>query len=104
VGPVTIAIALIRHFRLLHRLSGDPAGPAAAIDRQRPPLNFRLRDRVLAELRRWRPAALDEALAESVALDLALRAPGSPPARALTERALLRIAGLARDGGRDGTR
>lgn len=98
VGPVTVAIALLRHLRLLHRLAGDPAGPEAAADRARPPLNFRLKARVLAELRRWAPARLDEALSEAVALDLGLRSSAPVPARALAERGLLRIAGMARGG------
>lgn len=97
-APVTICIALIRHLRLLHRLTGDPAGPQRAIERLRPPLNFRLRDRVLAETRGWQPARLDEALAEAVALDFALRSSSPVPARALTERVLIRIAGLTRAG------
>lgn len=98
VAAVTVAIALVRHIRLLHRLAGDPGGPDQAVERARPPLNFRLRARVLAELRRWAPARLDEALAEAVALDLALRSSAPVPARALAERGLLRIAGLARAG------
>lgn len=96
VAPVAVAIALIRHLRLLHRLAGDPAGPEQAAERQRPPLNFRLKERVLGELRRWRPERLDEAVAEAVALDLALRSSAPVPARALLERALIRLAAMAR--------
>ena len=98
VNAVTVAIALLRHLRLLHRLAGDPAGPDQAVERARPPLNFRVKARVLADLRRWAPARLDEALAEAVTLDLALRSSAPVPARALAERGLLRIAGLARAG------
>jgi DNA polymerase-3 subunit delta len=98
VAPVAVAIALLRHIRLMHRLAGDPAGPEAAADRLRPPLNFRVKGRVLADLRRWAPPRLDEALAEAVALDLGLRSSAPVPARALAERGLLRIAGLARGG------
>jgi len=97
-APVTIAIGLIRHLRLLHRLLGDPAGPQRTMERMRPPVNFRLRDRVLRESRLWRPERLDEALSEAVALDLALRSTSPVPARALTERILIRIAGMARQG------
>lgn len=94
VTPVAIAIALIRHMRLLHRLGGDAGG----IDRLRPPLNFRIKERVQREVRQWRPERLDEALAEAVALDLSLRSSSPVPARALVERALIRLAGLARGG------
>lgn len=97
-APVTIAIGLIRHLRLLHRLLGDPAGPQQALGAMRPPVNFRLRDRVLREVGLWRPERLDEALSEAVALDMALRSSQPVPTRALTERVLIRIAGLARPG------
>jgi DNA polymerase-3 subunit delta len=93
-APVGMAIALIRHLRLLHRLGDDPE----AVDRLRPPLNFRLKDQVSRQARLWSPARLDEALAEAVALDLGLRSSAPVPARALAERALIRIAGLARAG------
>jgi hypothetical protein len=52
----------------------------------------------LRESRLWRPERLDEALSEAVALDLALRSTSPVPARALTERILIRIAGMARQG------
>lgn len=90
--PVTIAIALVRHLRLLHRLASDPGG----VERARPPLNFRLKAKVEAQLRRWQPAKLDDALSEAVALDLSLRSSAPVPGRALAERALIRIASLAR--------
>jgi DNA polymerase-3 subunit delta len=96
VNPVTICIALIRQLRVLHRLAGDPAGPERAAERLRPPLNFRVKGQVMAALRRWQPAKLDEALAEAVALDFALRSSAPVPGRALAERALIRIASMAR--------
>jgi DNA polymerase III subunit delta len=98
VSPVAVCILLIRHMRLLHRLVGDPAGPDRAADRLRPPLNFKLKDRVLKQARAWRPERLDEALAEAVALDFALRSSTPVPGRALAERALIRVATLARGG------
>jgi len=96
--PVAVCIGLVRHLRLLHRLLGDPEGPARAMERLRPPVNFRLRDRLSREARQWRAERLDDALGEAVALDFALRSSAPVPARALTERALIRIAGLARPG------
>jgi DNA polymerase III subunit delta len=98
VSPVAICILLIRHIRILHRLAGDPAGPDRAVDRLRPPLNFKLKDRVLKQARAWHPDRLDEALAEAVALDFALRSSAPVPGRALAERALIRVANLARGG------
>jgi DNA polymerase III subunit delta len=98
VSPVAICILLIRHIRILHRLAGDPAGPDRAVDRLRPPLNFKLKDRVLKQARAWHPDRLDEALAEAVALDFALRSSAPVPGRALAERALIRVASLARGG------
>jgi len=98
VQPVAICIALVRHLRLLHRLSGDPQGPQRAIERLRPPPAYRLRDRLLRQSALWRGERLDDALSEVVALDLALRSSSPVPARALTERILIRIAGMVRQG------
>jgi DNA polymerase III subunit delta len=99
VNPVALCIPLIRHFRMLHRLVGDPAGPDRAAERLRPPLNFKVKDRVLKQARQWRPDRLDEALSEVVSLDFALRSSAPVPGRALAERALIRVATLARGGG-----
>ncbi len=99
VSPVTMALALLRHLRLLHWLASEPAGAAAALERLRPPLPFRLRNRVLRELQRWEIRQLDAALTEAFQLDLSLRQSPVAPARALVERGFLKVAALARQRG-----
>lgn len=96
VNPVTICIGVQRHLRMLHRLMADPAGPEQAVERMRLP--FARKDRMLRQARLWRSERLDEALSEALALDFALRSSAPVPARALTERALIRLASLAQRG------
>lgn len=98
VTPVAICIGLLRHLRTLHRLMADPAGAERAVERMRPPLYGPRRERMLKQARLWRPARLDEALTDALDLDFALRSSAPVPARALTERVLIRLAGMARSG------
>lgn len=98
VAPVAICIGLLRHLRVLHRLLADPAGPDRAVERLRPPLYGPRRERLLQQARLWRPARLDDALTDALALDFALRSSAPVPGRALTERVLIRLAGMARAG------
>jgi DNA polymerase-3 subunit delta len=92
VAPVSLAIAAGRHFRLLHAAAVEPGGAEAALARARPPVWGRQRDGLLAQLRHWTPARLERAMALIGETDLVLRSGGEVPARALVERALLRIA------------
>ncbi|MCC6306473.1 MAG: DNA polymerase III subunit delta [Rhodobacteraceae bacterium] len=99
VTPVALAVAAGRHFRLLHAAAADPAGPAPAIARARPPVFGPRRDRLVAQARGWGLARLEAALALILETDLALRSPSRAPAGAVIERCLIRLAMLARAGG-----
>jgi DNA polymerase-3 subunit delta len=92
VTPVALCIGATRHFRALLVAKADPAGPEAALNRARPPLNFRRKDALLRQVRRWDAAALDRALALLVDTDLQLRSSSRAPGLALVERALIRLA------------
>jgi DNA polymerase-3 subunit delta len=96
VTPVALCIAATRHFRAMLAAKADPAGPEAALNRARPPLNFRRKDALLRQVRMWDAAALDRALALLVETDLTLRSSARAPAMALVERALIRLAMLGR--------
>ena len=97
VQPVTMVIAAARHFRALHAAAADPAGPAQALSRQRPPIFGPRRDAMTAQARAWGPRKLEQALALLTDTDLALRSAGqTAPQAALVERLFIRLAVLAR--------
>ncbi len=86
-----LLIGAARHFRTLH--AAATLGTAAI----RPPLFGPRRARVERQARAWGAPRLEEALAILIEADLALRAPGArAPAMPVAERALVRLAMLAR--------
>lgn len=91
VTPVTLCIATLRHFRHLHVLLADPRGPGAAVERLRPPVYGARRDRLLRQSQAWRLAQVEEALAQLVETDLALRSSTRAPLAALVQRTLIRL-------------
>ncbi|MCC6001553.1 MAG: DNA polymerase III subunit delta [Pararhodobacter sp.] len=95
VAPVTLCIGALRHFRQLHRVTGDPRGPDQAVAGLRPPVFGPRRDRLLRQARRWPNEKVEIALGELITADLSLRSSSPPPAHALIERVLMRLAALA---------
>lgn len=96
VLPVTLCIGAMRHFRTLHAASSDPGGPAAGVQRMRPPVFGPRRDRILRQAEGWGLKRLEEALSLLVETDLTLRSTSKAPAMALMERALIRLAMMKR--------
>lgn len=96
VNPVTLCIGAMRHFRTLHLAASDPGGPWAGIARMRPPVFGPRRDRMQRQAQGWGMHKLEEALALLVETDLTLRSSSRVPAMAVMERALIRLAMLAR--------
>lgn len=92
VAPVRLCITAGQHFRTLHALAADPAAAPRRLQQIR---NFRARDAMQAQARRWTLARLETALAILLDTDLALRSAARAPAMPLMERALIRIARLA---------
>lgn len=99
VGPVALCVAAGRHFRALHAAAADPAGPAAALARMRPPVFGPRRERMQRQAAAWGVARLEQALALILETDLALRSPARAPAGAVVERCLIRLAMLGRNAG-----
>lgn len=95
IAAVTLAIMALRHFRALHVMSADPAGPAAGVQRLRPPVFGPRRDQLLSQAQRWGLVRLERALAELIEADLTLRSASNAPSMAVMERALIRLAMLA---------
>jgi DNA polymerase-3 subunit delta len=92
VAPVTLAIAAMRHFRMLYSAKAAPGGPASGLARMRPPVFGPRKDRLLRQAQAWSAPRLEEALRHLLETDLALRSSSRAPAAAVIERALLRLA------------
>jgi DNA polymerase-3 subunit delta len=95
---VGICIAATRHFRNLHAAASDPEGPARGIARARPPVHFKLRDRMVRQAGTWGLFKLEQAIGLLVDTDLQLRSAALAPQMAVMERVLIRLAMLV--GGR----
>lgn len=97
VAPVTICIMLLRHFSSLHAAASDPAGPAAALGRARPPVFGPRRDRMIRQAQAWGMHRLEEAAHLILDTDLKLRSAAQhAPAMALVERMLIRLGMMTR--------
>lgn len=96
VLPVSLCIQATRHFRTLHAAACDPGGVASGLARARPPVWGPRRDRMASQAQRWGAARLERALSDLVETDLRLRSSQRAPTMALMERALIRIAMMAR--------
>ncbi|MBL8645226.1 MAG: DNA polymerase III subunit delta [Rhodospirillaceae bacterium] len=102
ISPISIITAVARHFLRLHETRGrmnEGKSLEQALGMIRPPLFFKIRERFKAQAGRWGEAmivrALDllsEAEMQSKSTDM--------PAEAITERALMQIAGAAARRGR----
>lgn len=94
VLPVTICIAALRHFRILHAAATDPQGPGAGIQKAR--VNFKQKDAMGRQAGQWGVRPLEAAVAVLLETDLTLRSASKAPGMALMERALIRIAMMRR--------
>lgn len=89
VTAVALCIGATRHFRLLHAAAVDPAGKALFAVR-----NFKARERMQKQARKWGMRNLERALGMLTDTDLALRSAARAPAMAVMERTLIRLAML----------
>ena len=96
VAPVTLCIGAMRHFRQLHTVACDPGGVATGVGRLRPPVFGPRRDRIARHAGTWGRDRLELALTTLTDTDLQMRSAGATPDHALMERALIRLAMLAR--------
>lgn len=97
VAPVTICIMMLRHFTTLHAAAADPAGPAAALGRARPPVFGPRRDRMIRQAQAWGVHRLEDAMHLILDADLKLRSAAQhAPAMALVERMLIRLGMMTR--------
>lgn len=96
VAPVTLCIGAMRYFRQLHTAASDPGGAAAGVGRLRPPVFGPRRDKIVRQASHWGRDRLERALTALTDTDLQMRSSGATPDRALMERALIRLAMMAR--------
>ena len=102
VSPVRALGGLERHFQRLHWAAGRVAGGdsrAVAVNALRPPVFFKRRRRMEAQLARWSPAGIGRAMEVLLDAEIACKTAGAPAA-ALCARAAMRVAGAARRRGR----
>jgi DNA polymerase-3 subunit delta len=95
-GATGLVIAAGRRLRALHAAAVAPDGPEAALGRARPPVFGPRRARLAAQARALGAVQIERALGFALEADLALRSARPPPALALAERLLVRIATLER--------
>jgi DNA polymerase III subunit delta len=91
--PVRLVRAQANHFARLHRLAallegGEPA--AQVIERARPPIHFRRKDSIRAELQLWSAAEAARVLARLLEAEIACKTTGWP-ARVLCRHALFAV-------------
>ncbi|MEX0368429.1 MAG: DNA polymerase III subunit delta [Ruegeria sp.] len=96
-NAVSLCIGATRHFRTLYACASDPGGASQGIGKLRPPVYGKRRDRILRQAQGWGAPRLETALTVLTDTDLQLRSAGQvAPAMALVERAMIRLAMLAR--------
>lgn len=97
VAPVTLCIQATRHFRALYTAASDTGGVSQGMSRMRPPVFGPRRDRMQRQAQNWGAHRLEDALTVLTDTDLTLRsAAQTAPGMALVERALVRIAMMAK--------
>lgn len=94
--PVTLLIALQRYFRQLLMAAIAPGGAETGIASLRPPVWGPRRQAMSAQLRRWRPAQLEQAVRMLFEADAHIRSAGQAPNMAIVERYALRLAMMGR--------
>lgn len=96
-NAVSLCIGATRHFRTLYTAASAPGGAASGVGRLRPPVYGKRRDRIVRQAQGWGAHKLETALTILTDTDLQLRSAGqTAPAMAVMERALIRLAMLAR--------
>lgn len=94
-SPVTILIALERHFRTLLRAQADENGIEAGLDRIRPPLWRNQKTALRQQARHWTGQRVEAANRLLFDADKRIRSSSRAPDFAVLERCLLRLAMMA---------
>jgi DNA polymerase-3 subunit delta len=96
VGPVSLCVNTLRHFRVLHQVASDPGGASEGVGKLRPPVFGPRRDVLVRQAQGWGTDKVEKGIVILLDTDLQLRSTSLAPQQALVERALLRLAMMAR--------
>jgi DNA polymerase III subunit delta len=97
-SAISILTAIARHFMRLHETRGrmaDGKSPGDAVSALRPPVFFKLKERFVAQSKRWNEMLLARALEILMEAELAAKSTDIPT-QAVVERALLQLAQVGR--------
>ena len=93
VLPITLLIAVARHFKVLYSIAANPKGPSTAASALRPPVYGPRKENLINYAKKWGPEKIKGAINIITATDLQLRSPNQQaPQMALVERLFIRLA------------
>ena len=93
VLPVTLVIAMTRHFKVLFSIATNPKGASAGASAVKPPLFGPHKEKLINQAKKWGPEKIKGAIKIIPATDLQLRSQNQKaPQMALVERLFIRLA------------
>ena len=93
VLPITLLIAVARHFKVLYSIAANPKGPSIGASALRPPVYGPRKENLINDAKKWGPEKIKSAINIITATDLQLRSPNQQaPQMALVERLFIRLA------------
>ena len=91
--PVTLVIAITRHFKVLFSIATNPKGANAGATALKPPVFGPRKEKLISQAQKWGPEKIKGAIKIITATDLQLRSPNQQaPQMALIERLFIRLA------------
>jgi DNA polymerase-3 subunit delta len=93
VLPVTLVIAITRHFKVLFSIAANPKGASAGAAALKPPVFGPRKEKLINQAQKWGPERIKGAIKIITATDLQLRSPNQQaPQMALIERLFIKLA------------
>ena len=93
VLPVTLVIAIARHFKVLFSIATNPKGASAGVAAVKPPVFGPRKEKLINQAQKWGPEKIKGAIKIITETDLQLRSPNQQaPQMALVERLFIRLA------------
>ena len=91
--PVTLVIAITRHFKVLFSIATNPKGANAGAAALKPPVFGPRKEKLISQAQKWGPEKIKGAIKIITETDLQLRSPNQQaPQTALIERLFIRLA------------
>ena len=93
VLPVTLVIAITRHFKVLFSIATNPKGASAGVAAVKPPVFGPRKEKLINQAQKWGPEKIKGAIKMITETDLQLRSANQQaPQMALVERLFIRLA------------